>query len=254
MRRVERRRVERVRRIARVVGLSFAFGALTDLALTWRLQDANAEDRSQAASQAAVVSFSGTSSDPAAAPDPAPAHDPAEPRAVERPGEGGEPASVATTGAVAHEEAVEMLRDRDLAVPVERVDADDLRDTFFDGRGGRTHEAIDIMAPRHTPVRAVEDGHIQKLFTSKAGGLTIYQFDPSGTFTYYYAHLDRYADGLREGQAVRKRDVIGYVGSTGNASADAPHLHFAIFRLTPERQWWKGEPVNPYPVLKPPTS
>jgi peptidoglycan LD-endopeptidase LytH len=105
------------------------------------------------------------------------------------------------------------------------------------------------MAPRHTPVRAVEGGRIQKLFTSKAGGLTIYQFDPTDTFTYYYAHLDRYADGLREGQTVRRGDVIGYVGSSGNASPNAPHLHFAIFRLTPERKWWKGEPINPYPVF-----
>jgi len=88
------------------------------------------------------------------------------------------------------------------------------------------------------------------LFTSKAGGLTIYQFDPSETFSYYYAHLDAYASGLHEGQSVRKEDVIGYVGSTGNASPQAPHLHFAIFRLTPERQWWKGEPINPFPVFK----
>ena len=104
-----------------------------------------------------------------------------------------------------------MLRDRDLAMPVEGVDADDLRDTYFDTRGGgRPHEAIDIMAPRHTPVRAVDDGVIQKLFTSDAGGLTIYQFEPSGMFTYYYAHLDRYAPGLREGQPVKRgeRDRI----------------------------------------------
>ena len=100
------------------------------------------------------------------------------------------------------------------------------------------------------PVRAVEDGRIAKLFTSEAGGLTIYHFDPSETFAYYYAHLDRYAAGLEEGQRVRRGQVIGYVGSTGNASEDAPHLHFAIFRLTPERQWWKGEPINPYPILK----
>jgi murein DD-endopeptidase MepM/ murein hydrolase activator NlpD len=106
------------------------------------------------------------------------------------------------------------------------------------------------MAPRRTPVRAVEDGTIAKLFTSKAGGLTIYQFEPSGTFCYYYAHLDAYADGLAEGQTVHRGALIGYVGSTGNASPDAPHLHFSIFRLTPERQWWKGEPIDPYPVLR----
>jgi peptidoglycan LD-endopeptidase LytH len=172
--------------------------------------------------------------------DPEPLHDPAEPRPV------------ATTGpAIAAGAPVEALRERDLKIPVQGIDGDDLRDTFSDSRsGGRAHEAIDIMAPRHTPVLAVEDGVIQKLFTSKAGGLTVYQFEPSGTYSYYYAHLDRYADGLREGQMVKRGDVIGYVGTTGNASPDAPHLHFAIYRLTSERQWWTGDPINPYPVLK----
>ena len=150
---------------------------------------------------------------------------------------------------MANADAVAALRDRKLTIPVVGVERDDLRDTFSDARGSNAHEALDIPAPRHTPVRAVEDGRIQKLFTSKPGGLTIYQFDPTDTFTYYYAHLDRYADGLHEGQTVRRGDVIGYVGSTGNASPEAPHLHFAIFRLTPERQWWKGEPINPYPVF-----
>jgi murein DD-endopeptidase MepM/ murein hydrolase activator NlpD len=244
MRRVDRRRYERARRLALLIGLSFAGGALTDAGLTWRLRapGTSAHPSSMAGTPRVVATTS--------AADPSPAHDPAEPRAVERPGERGEPAPIATTGSVAHGDAVEDLRGRDLRIPVDGVDSDDLRDTFFDGRGSRTHEAIDIMAPRHTPVRAVEAGHIQKLFTSKAGGLTIYQFDPTGTYTYYYAHLDRYADGLREGQPVQKGELLGFVGSTGNASEDAPHLHFAIFRLTPERQWWKGEPVNPYPILE----
>jgi murein DD-endopeptidase MepM/ murein hydrolase activator NlpD len=147
---------------------------------------------------------------------------------------------------------VEELRNRDLELPVQGVDDDDLRDTFFDARGeGRTHEALDIMAPRGTPVLAVEDGTIAKLFNSRGGGgLTIYQFDPAQIFTYYYAHLDGYASGLREGQKVRRGETIGYVGSTGNASPDAPHLHFAIFRLTPERKWWKGEPINPFGILR----
>jgi murein DD-endopeptidase MepM/ murein hydrolase activator NlpD len=134
-------------------------------------------------------------------------------------------------------------------MPVDDVDRDDLRNTFSEARGSRSHEALDIIAPRGTTVRAVEDGRIQKLFTSKAGGLTIYQFDPTQTFAYYYAHLDRYANGLREGQTVRRGETIGYVGSSGNASPDAPHLHFAIFRLGAERQWWKGEPINPYLVF-----
>ena len=164
-------------------------------------------------------------------------------------GEHVEPEPEASIGPVTEAAIVVQLRDRNLKIPVDGVDRDDLVDTFTDARGSRSHEALDIVAPRHTKVRAVEDGRIQKLFTSQAGGLTIYQFDPTGTFAYYYAHLNRYTDGLREGQIVEAGDVIGYVGSTGNASPDAPHLHFAIFRLTPERQWWKGEAINPYPIL-----
>jgi murein DD-endopeptidase MepM/ murein hydrolase activator NlpD len=157
---------------------------------------------------------------------------------------------VATTGVVS-ESAIDALRKRSLLLPVDGVKRSDLHDTFSETRDGtRAHEALDIMAARRTPVRAVEDGTIEKLFTSKAGGLTVYQFEPSGTFCYYYAHLDAYADGLHEGQAVHRGELIGYVGSTGNASPDAPHLHFSIFRLTPERQWWKGEPIDPYPVLR----
>jgi murein DD-endopeptidase MepM/ murein hydrolase activator NlpD len=236
MRRFERRRIERIQRMAAVIGLSFALGALVDVALTWRLHE-----------------FETISAERGFAPDPEPLHDTQEPRPVQRPGEGAEDAGVvATTGAVANESAVDELRDRDLIVPVEGVDRDDLRDTFADKRGGgRMHEALDIMAPRHTPVVAVEDGTIAKLYNSDGGGgITIYQFDPTGQYSYYYAHLDRYASDLREGQAVRRGQVLGYVGSTGNASANAPHLHFGIFRLAPERRWWQGEPINPYPVLK----
>ena len=162
-----------------------------------------------------------------------------------------EPAAPVPPAPVSPTEAGEIvaLRGRDLKLPVDGVGRKDLRNTFAEARGSRTHEALDILAPRGTKVRAAEDGRIQKLFTSKAGGLTIYQFDPTETFTYYYAHLDQYEDGLREGQMVKRGDVIGYVGSTGNASPDAPHLHFAIFRLGPEKQWWKGEPINPYLVL-----
>ena len=95
----------------------------------------------------------------------------------------------------------------------------------------------------------MEDGEIVKLFYSVRGGKTIYQFDRSGRYCYYYAHLDSYARGLAEKQQVRRGQVIGYVGSTGNADADAPHLHFAIFRLGPEQRWWQGTPIDPYPVL-----
>jgi len=137
-----------------------------------------------------------------------------------------------------------------LLLPVEGVRAEQLRDTYTEARGeGRSHDAIDIIAPTGTPVLAVDDGTIAKLFNSKPGGLTIYQFDPSTEYAYYYAHLDRYAEGLREGQSISRGDVIGYVGFSGNANPAAPHLHFAIFLLGPEKKWWKGTPVNPYTPL-----
>lgn len=131
------------------------------------------------------------------------------------------------------------------------VTASSLTDTFTQAREGdrRTHEAIDILAPRGTPVLAVDDGMVAKLFLSVPGGVTLYQFDRSGRFAYYYAHLERYADGLQQGQPVQRGSVIGYVGSSGNADPNAPHLHFAVFRLGPEKQWWKGEPVNPLHYL-----
>jgi len=137
-----------------------------------------------------------------------------------------------------------------LLLPVQGLTRADLHDTFTDARSeGRVHDAIDIMAATGTPVLAVADGTVEKLFDSKRGGLTIYQFEPSGRYAYYYAHLQRYADGLAEKQPIKRGQVIGYVGSTGNASPEAPHLHFAIFRLGPERRWWEGEALNPYPAL-----
>jgi murein DD-endopeptidase MepM/ murein hydrolase activator NlpD len=137
-----------------------------------------------------------------------------------------------------------------LLMPVQGFDAKNLRDNFDETRGGvRKHEALDIMAARGTPVVAADDGVVTKLFRSVAGGITIYQADPSQNFIYYYAHLDRYADGLKEGQVVKRGEVIGYVGSTGNAPANAPHLHFTIFELGPEKKWWRGKAVNPYPYL-----
>lgn len=137
-----------------------------------------------------------------------------------------------------------------LLVPVQGVRAADLHDTFGDARGGeRMHEALDIMAPAGTPVLAVADGRVEKLFTSERGGLTVYQFEPSGRWCYYYAHLQSYAPGLAEGRELKRGEVIGYVGSTGNADPAAPHLHFAVFALTPEKQWWTGTALNPYPML-----
>jgi murein DD-endopeptidase MepM/ murein hydrolase activator NlpD len=137
-----------------------------------------------------------------------------------------------------------------LLLPVRDVERSALRDSFDEARGERVHRAIDISAPRGTPVVAVDDGTIAKLFESQYGGLTVYQFDRTRSWSYYYAHLDGYAPDLREGQVVRKGDLLGFVGTTGNAPPDAPHLHFQIYRLTAEKTWWEGEPINPYPLLR----
>lgn len=138
-----------------------------------------------------------------------------------------------------------------LVMPVEGVRPGEIQDTFRDARsGGRIHEATDIPAPRGTPVVAIDDGIIKKLFTSVRGGLTIYQFDPTETYCYYYAHLDGYAPGIKDDVSVHSGQVIGYVGNTGDAAGAGPHLHFEIMRLGPEKHWWHGTDINPYPLLK----
>ena len=137
-----------------------------------------------------------------------------------------------------------------LLIPVAGVNPAQLSDTFSRARGaGPLHDAIDIMAPRGTPVLAVADGKVVKLFDSKPGGLTVYQFDRGAKLAYYYAHLDGYAPGVAAGTQLKRGDLVGYVGSTGNARPDAPHLHFAIFVLGPEKHWWEGTAINPYPLL-----
>ena len=137
----------------------------------------------------------------------------------------------------------------DLVPPIRGLTAPNLRNTFEEIHNGHKHEAIDILAPRDTPVLAVVPGTIRKLFLSKPGGNTIYEFDDAAVYCYYYAHLDHYAEGLREGTRVAQGEVVGYVGSTGNADPRTPHLHFAVFVLGPEKQWWKGTAVNPYRAL-----
>lgn len=148
--------------------------------------------------------------------------------------------------------AVELaeLRAR-LLIPVKGVVAAALRDSYSERRGGgaRAHEALDIPAPRGTPVLAAVAGRVLKLHRSTAGGLMIYAADQSDRFILMYAHLDRYAPGLAEGMPLRQGQEIGAVGSTGNASSGAPHLHFAILRGNPARQWWRGQPTDPYPLL-----
>jgi murein DD-endopeptidase MepM/ murein hydrolase activator NlpD len=156
-----------------------------------------------------------------------------------------------TTTPIMEADPLSELRDRRLELPVHGGVKRELRDSFYETRGGaHHHEAIDILAPRHTPILAVEGGTIARLFESKAGGTTVYQFDPTTRYVYYYAHLERYAEGLQEGNHVQRGQVLGYVGTSGNAPKDTPHLHFAIFRLTEKRQWWQGSPIDPYEVLR----
>lgn len=150
-------------------------------------------------------------------------------------------------------EALEEMRSfsrSGLIIPVAGMSASRLTDTFRASRsGGRTHNAIDIMAPRGTPVIAAADGVVERLHLNGLGGITAYVRSDDGAWTYYYAHLDRYAPGLQQGQRIRRGDPIGFVGSTGNASASAPHLHFQISRMGPNDRWWQGTPINPYPLL-----
>ncbi|MEO7502831.1 MAG: peptidoglycan DD-metalloendopeptidase family protein [Gemmatimonadaceae bacterium] len=164
-----------------------------------------------------------------------------------------------TTGVVPTGSSYPPVKPSDLAdlrahspvIPVVGTKADKLFDSFDDRRGGtRRHEAIDIMAPRGTAVLSADAGTVLKLHNSAAGGLTIYIGDLTQRFIMLYAHLDRYRTGLTEGMTVKKGEIIGYVGSTGNASPTAPHLHFAIARSDNPKEWWKGTPLNPFLVWR----
>jgi murein DD-endopeptidase MepM/ murein hydrolase activator NlpD len=215
----------------------FAVGAATVLLIVWlygdRLTGGAAPEETTSTVPATPQAQAPASPGPAQQTPPAPpqAQEPSPPPMLARPPE-------------------DLVR-RNLLVPVQGVPRAALQDTYDDARGqGRVHNAIDIMSPRGTPVIAAEDGKIARLFTSNLGGLTIYQFDPTETYCYYYAHLDRYAPGLQEGARVTRGQVIGYVGSTGDASPDAPHLHFEITRLNADKKWWQGESINPYPILR----
>lgn len=145
---------------------------------------------------------------------------------------------------------LEYLQERRLMVPVLGVSPERVADTFAEPRdGGRVHRAVDILAPRGTPVLAADSGRVHRLRRNSLGGITIYATDPSGRFVYYYAHLDRYRAGLAEGDSVAKGEVLGYVGTTGNAPANAPHLHFQVMRIGEVRRWWDGIPVDPRPYF-----
>jgi murein DD-endopeptidase MepM/ murein hydrolase activator NlpD len=136
-----------------------------------------------------------------------------------------------------------------LQFPVPKVSAGAMANSFEDRRGKRAHHAVDIFAPRHSPVVAVDDGMVARLLRSSAGGISVYQFDSSERYCYFYAHLEAYAGGLTEGQEVKRGQVLGYVGTTGNVSrGSSPHLHFAISLVAVPRQWWGGSPIDPYPI------
>lgn len=139
-----------------------------------------------------------------------------------------------------------------LRIPVEGIATSALVDTFDAPRGERRHEALDIIAPLGTPVVAAAAGRLEKLFVSEAGGNTIYVRSPDGARMFYYAHLDTYAPGLKEGDFVNAGQRIGTVGISGNADPAVPHLHFQILRMMPADPWWKGTPENPYPLLTAP--
>ncbi len=252
------------RRLAAIIGVAFCLGALTALwaARPWA-RPMRPEDLAARVNEAprpdVPVETLGTYREPAGLPADTPPGAGAAP--VPRPESSLgvlpvpalPPASTDTTGPPASTDSGAALpadlRDRRLVIPVQGVKAAELQPTFHAQRGTGEHEALDVPAPKGTPVLAVEDGEIVKLFYSVRGGKTVYQFDRSRRYCYYYAHLDSYAGGLAEKQQASQGQVIGYVGSTGNAKADAPHLHFAIFKLTPEQRWWQGNPVDPYPVL-----
>ena len=145
----------------------------------------------------------------------------------------------------------DYLRDRELMVPVDGVRPEKVPDTYWQVRegGARTHQAVDILAPRGTPVLSVDSGTVLRLTKNTLGGITIYATDPEKRFVFYYAHLERYAEGLLEGKPVAQGEVIGYVGTTGNAPKNTPHLHFQVMRFVDARQWWNGPPFDPRPYL-----
>jgi murein DD-endopeptidase MepM/ murein hydrolase activator NlpD len=161
------------------------------------------------------------------------------------PGDGAPAANVVSDADLAY------LRGRALAMPVAGANAARVPASFTEPRsGGRVHEAVDIMAPRGTPVLAADDGRVWRIKSNALGGLTVYATDPLERWVYYYAHLDRYHPGLFEGQPLFRGDTLGYVGTTGNAPPDVPHLHFQVSRVARDGQWWGGTPVDPLPYLR----
>jgi murein DD-endopeptidase MepM/ murein hydrolase activator NlpD len=153
-------------------------------------------------------------------------------------------------GPLSSSETVNYILARGLIVPVAGVAVSQLQDTFDEGRNGeRVHRALDILAPRGTPVLAADDGRILRVRANALGGNTVYATDPEGRVVYYYAHLDAYQPGIAEGARIARGDTLGVVGTTGNAPKDTPHLHFQVMRMPPDGKYWDGDPINPYPLF-----
>ena len=188
-----------------------------------------------------------TPAQPSPAATPAAGATPAVPAPAASPSPDSSPRAEAAPGGEAS--ALASLR---LLIPVEGVTPAQLQDTFKDSRSeGRVHDAIDIIAPRGAPVLAATDGRVVKLFSSQRGGTTIYQLASADErIVLYYAHLERYADGLAEGRLARRGETIGYVGDSGNATPGNTHLHFQIYRVADPKRFWTGENINPYPLLR----
>ncbi len=147
--------------------------------------------------------------------------------------------------------ALEYLRDRHLLVPVAGADMAKVEDSFNEPRdgGGRTHRALDILAPRGTPILSADDGKILRMSNSALGGICMYTVDPENRIVYYYAHMDHYNDAMSPGRAIVKGDTLGFVGTTGNAPKDTPHLHFQIMRWPADGKYWNGDPIDPFVLL-----
>lgn len=145
---------------------------------------------------------------------------------------------------------MDYLRSRHLQLPVAGVSPASLEDSFDQPRDGeRRHNAIDIMAPRGTPILSADDGLVLRLSNNALGGTSLFTVDPEGRVVYYYAHLDRYHDGIVAGKQLAKGDTLGFVGTTGNAPKNLPHLHFQIMQMPADRKYWSGEPIDPFPLL-----
>ncbi|HSJ64251.1 MAG TPA: M23 family metallopeptidase [Gemmatimonadaceae bacterium] len=177
-----------------------------------------------------------------------PSATPAAPPPPASPADGTGPAPA--TPVTVEDSARAALAGRRLLVPVAGVDAARIPDTFLAPRGARTHGALDIMAPRGTPVLSADEGVVLRVSENRAGGLTIYVADPERRLVYYYAHMDRYARDIAAGRPVARGDTLGFVGTTGNAPRDIPHLHFQVMLMHPEGRYWAGTPVNPLPLLR----